>query len=217
MATPKLNRLAQRFMQQIQDPIIVDPGNPDLLLPGQVIRTITEIEHYLGMAMMKFIEEVWKTAGANAGTMLRALPDIYKERDLTILTGTQKIDISTTHADVWDILDSRQSTVTILEVWNAIHLTDALNGSDPFYVGDARRAGIIYQKPFLWIFPASLAAASDYTFTLCFLQAPLHPVNGTYLTIGGDYDIPFSDIHFNTIASIAEKIYKVDDYQEDAG
>lgn len=217
MATPKLKRLAKKFMQQIQDPVIDDPENSDLILPGQIVRTIPEIEHYLGMAMMRFIEGVWQQANANAGVMLRALPDIYQERDLTILSGQQKVDIASTHADVWDILDSRNGTTTILEIWNAIHLTDALNGSDPFYVGDERRGGLIYQKPFVWVFPASLSEATDYTFTLCFLQAPLNPTDGTYLTIGGDYDIPFSDIHFPTICDIAEKIYKVDDYQEDAG
>lgn len=215
MATPKLNRLAQRFMQQIQDPITIDAG---VILPGQIIRSVPDIEHYLGMAMMKFIEEVWKQSQANANVMLRALPDLYQERTCTIAAGTQKVDLSTTHADLWDPLDSRNGTTTILEVWHPIHLTDALNGTDPFYVGNSKRGGIIYQKPYLWIFPANLVDdVLDYNFTLCFIQAPLNPTDGTYLVSGGDYDIPFSDIHFTTISDIAEKLYKVDDYQEDAG
>lgn len=215
MPTPKLNDLAHKFMQKIQDPISEQSG---IILPGQIIRSVAEIEQYIGLAMMKFIEEVWMKAQGNAAAMLRALPDLYEERDLTIPQATQKVDITNTHADVWDILDSRQGTTTILEVWNTIHLTDALNGSDPFYVGDSRRAGLIYQKPYVWVFPASLVPAlTDYEFTLCFLKAPLHPTTGDYLTSGGNYDIPFSDIHLPTIASIAEKLYKVDDYQEDAG
>lgn len=217
MATPKLNRLAKRFMQQIQDPIIEAPDDPDMLLPGKIIRSISEIEHYLGMAMMKFIEEVWKSSNANPNIMLSALPDIYEERELIIPQGSQKVNVSTTHADIWDILNSRKNNNIILEAWHTIHLTDAVNRTDPFYIGNERHAGIIYQKPFIWLFPKSLSAASNFNFTLCFLKAPLNPVDGTYLTINGEYDIPFSDIHLTTIASIAEKIYKLDDYQEDAG
>lgn len=215
MATPKLNRLAQRFMQQIQDPILIDAG---VIQPGQIIRSVAQIEHYLGMAMMKFIESAWQQAQGSGSMLLKAIPDLYHERECIIPAGTQKVDLSSTHADLWDPLDSRKGTATILEIWNSIHLTDALNGSDPFYVGDARRGGLIYQKPYLWIFPATLVdPVVDYDFTLCFIQAPLNPLTGEYLVSGGDYDIPFSDIHFTTLSDIAEKLYKVDDYQEDAG
>lgn len=216
MATPKLNKLAQRFMQQIQDPITIDAG---VILPGTIIRSVAEIEHYLGMAMMQFIAGVQQQAQGSISLLLRALPDLYEEREVVfpsiLSTADSKIDISSTHADLYDLCTSR-GTGYIFEPWDPKHLSDVLNGLDPFREGSGRYGGLIYQKPYLWLFPKSIHVGSAYTVNLCFIKAPLNPLTGEYLISGGDYDIPFADVLFPQICNIATKLYKVDDYQEDA-
>lgn len=201
-------------MSQVQDPITILAG---VIQPGVLIRSVAEIENYLGMACKKFIETAWIKAQLNPDTLLRAMPSLYFERPVTILQNQRSVDISTTHADIFELLDSRNGATTLLEVWDPARLTGAISLTDPFYVGTARRGGIIFQRPYLWIFPASLAAAANYTFTLCFLRLALNPTSGAYLVSGGDYDIPFDEIYFPEIADIATKLYQVDDYQEDAG
>jgi hypothetical protein len=214
MATPKLNALAKRFMQQIQDPISELAG---VIIPGQIIRSVADIESYLGMAMQKYIEGAWLQAKGDPGLLLRAMPELYKEREATVVTPNTTVDLSATHADIFDILDSRQGTTQIMEAWNPKYLTDALTGLDPFHQGDTRFGGLIYNKPILYIFPTDLAATVSFVFTLCFIQAALNPLTGEFLVSGGAYDIPFAELHYTAICDIAEKLYKIDDYQEDAG
>lgn len=215
--TPKLNILAQRFMNGIQDPITIDSGTGKFSA-GSIIQTVAEIETRLGDAMMKYMDDVWKAAKGNKQQFLTFLPELFKKVDTTLGTPNTSIYLEYPGLnlfDVYDILDSSHNT-TLIEVWNQVHLADALAGVDPFYVGDADRPGMILQHPVVYFFPTSLAAATDYAVRFNYIQKPVNPEDGTYFTTGGTYDIPFSLNHINDIAETAVRMYRVDDFQEDA-
>ncbi|MHB8483720.1 MAG: hypothetical protein ACYDBV_13485 [Nitrospiria bacterium] len=238
MATPRLNRLAQRFMQQIQDPITVSNG---IIQPGNIIRSVAEIENYLGIATMEYLNS-FKLKGITKRGFVNEFPELYTIRNIqfTRLEGisddvlaqitddtgaqvTQDIDVTLgnnfidltglTFFDLFDILDSVYYGVTnvAFEAWDVAKLPEALTGYNPFYIGNNVRAGIIYQDNKIWVFPPSILSSNNFTFSLHFLIIPVNRVDGTYFTSGGGWDYPFSERHIEEIANIATKLYRTDD------
>lgn len=213
--TPKLNLLAQRFMQQIQDPITVDGSG--VITPGNVILTVAEIENFLGDAMGKYINSIWTQAKGNRDLFIRFLPELFKSKSITFTTPVNTFYTLMPGGGLfhlYDILDSNAGAV-LIEAWNAVHLSDAVAGTDPFYLGTNTRPGIIYQSPLIYLFPATLVAAANYTMNLNFIQSAVSPDDGTYLTSGGNYDIPFNIQHIADIADYATKLYRADNFEED--
>ena len=232
MATPKLNRLAQRFMQKIQDPIVLDEGTPEKFYPGSVIRAVKDIEEYLHSAGMKFFEQNWlasKPDNSKAGSIshkrifLNLFPELFSFTSITITfaSGVSSIDLTTANNDVFDILDSVKSGGGgIIEIIDQDRLADALSGNDPFaaspYVTSSNPF-MILQQPKLYLFPADIAQSVDYVFTLNYISNIKNPNTGDILRTGGDYDVPYSENNIDVIADIAASLYNKDDFQEDAG
>lgn len=216
MATPKLNLLAQRFMQQIQDPITIDSAT-GIIYPGNLIQTVAEIESILGDAMLKYINNVWTEAKSNRDIFIGFLPELFKPKTITFTHPSNTYYTELAGSDLFDLMDILDSNSgnTLIEVWNPVHLADAKAQTDPFYTGGSEMPGIIYQKPLIWLFPASIVATADYSINLNYISLPVNPVDGSYLTSGGDTDIQFNQNHLQDIADYATKLYKVDDYQED--
>lgn len=216
MVTTKLNLLATRFMQQIQDPIFIDPVT-NIVTPGQLIRSQTEIENYLGQAMNKYFEQVWEAVKGSQKDFLNVLPELLDSISITYMIGDSVKDLSalTNMFHVFDVSDSYIGTDQI-EAWNQVHLTEALSGDNPFYSGNPYK-GMIYQKPNLYLFPANLTAIAAFTFNLQFIKLPVDPTTGQFFIINGNYDIPFQINHIAEIADIAVNLFKVDDLQESSG
>lgn len=205
-------------MRQIQDPITETAG---VIGVGKLIRTRDEIHRYINSAMLNFIDAVWDNVEADKRMLLQKLPDIKKTQQITFPLNKNKLDLSNSDSgnfrDMLDVLDSYKSDGTFIEVWNPDRLSDAQTGKDPYYTGTIKRPGIIYSKPNLYLFPASLVSEGDYVFILNYLSRPVNPETGEYLVSNGDYDIPFDDKSIQKIADIATTLYKVDDNQEDPG
>jgi hypothetical protein len=213
--TPKLNILAKRFQNQIQDPVTEDVnGN---IVPGELVPTVAELETYLGNACQKYVEQVY-TQSAGYQDFITKLPELFKSFPVTFSQGSNVIDLSneTYLKDVWEVLDS-QSGSTLIEVWNKVHQADALTGNDPFYTADAEHPALIYNKPFLFIFPATITDDGNYGITLNYIKLPLNPETGEYLTINGGYDLPFTLKQIQDIADIAEQLYRKDSLEVDSG
>jgi hypothetical protein len=211
MATTKLDMLAQRFMQQIQDPIVHDPITQNLL-PGNIIRTILEIQNYCGNACLKYVKNIWGMAKGDRNLFISFIPELFKTQTIQFPNNTAEIDMTQAvlFKDFFDCLDSYNGTIPI-EIWNPVHLTDALTNNDPFYAGSALRPGLIYQKPYLYLFPASLSGATGYPVSLNYIALPIDPSTGDFLVIDGNTDIPFSYDHIQEIADIAVQLYRTDD------
>jgi hypothetical protein len=214
-ATPKLDLLAQRFMAQIQDPVTVNGlGNLNV---GNLVRTIPDMSRYCGDAMLKYIQKTWDSVNGNEQMFLRKLPELFTVKSLTFPLHTNQVDLSNSangnFFDVQNILDSYQGS-TFIEVWDQDKLSGALSGSNPFHIGSSTRPGIIYEKPNLYLFPASLTASALYTISLCYIRLPIDPVAGGYLQIDGTLgDIPFTLQHIQEIADVAQSLYVTDDME----
>jgi hypothetical protein len=231
MPTPKLNRLAQTFMQKIQDPITLDGGSPEKFQAGTVIRTVDEIEQYLNSAGQRYFDATWKAAQplndepgsvSHKTKFLNLFPELFKFRSITatFAAGTTKVDITTGFNDVHDILDSVKSGGGgLIDVWDQTMLADALAESDPFYSPPRvtiNTPGMILSQPILYLFPNDITATT-YVFTLNYIQNIKNPDTGDILRTGGDYDIPYNEVHIEAIAEIAAGLFNKDDFQEDAG
>lgn len=232
MPTPKLNRLAQMFMQRIQDPILTDGGSPELILPGSIVRTVAEIESYLHRAGQLYFDSAWKAAQpenevpgsvSHKNKFLNMFPELFKFRSITLAyaSSVSRVDLSTVYNDVFEILDSVKSGGGgIIEVWSQSKLADCIAAADPFYSPPrvtSAAPGMILSHPYIYGFPNDIANPGGYTFTLNYIQNNKNPITGDILRSGGTYDIPFSEHHLDAIADIAVKIYRQDDFQEDAG
>jgi len=233
MPTPKLNRLAQMFMQRIQDPILIDIAN--VILPGSVIRSVVEIEEYLDRAGMALFNASWKAAQpqneapgtvSHKNRFLNMFPELFKFKQVTLEYTSDNhsiLDLSNPTNqcfDIYDILDSiKAGGGGLIEVWQQSKLADALAESDPFCSPPRVTAsfpGMILQQPKVYFFPNNLAATT-YTFTLNYIQNLKNPTNGEILRSGGAYDIAYSEQHLEDVAELAAKIFNKDDFQEDAG
>lgn len=232
MATPKLNRLAQMFMQRIQDPILLDGGSPELILPGTIVRTVAEIESYVHRAGQQYFDNAWKISQpenempgslSHKKKFLNVFPELFKFRSITLTyaSAVSRVDLTTVYNDVFEILDSVKSGGGgLIDVWDASKLADAIAEADPFYSPPrvtSSTPGMILSHPYLYGFPNDIADPGGYTFTLNYIQNIKDPITGDILRSGGTYDIPYSEHHLDAIAEIAAAIYKKDDFQEDAG
>ena len=118
MPTPKLNRLAQLFMQRIQDPVTLDGGSPEKFNAGTVIRTVKEIELYLHTAGQIYFDAAWKQAHQTADQppsvssktrFLNIFPELFTSRAIAPSYGADNVsskNLSSGFNDVHDILDS---------------------------------------------------------------------------------------------------------------
>ncbi len=210
MGAQKLSLLAERFLQQIQDPCTRDPDTFIITLGGSLITTVAEVSTYLGNAMLKYIERVRTETEGNNTAFIQLLPELQTFRPVTFTTPIQRLELGAGYYDVLDILDSYNST-TLIEAWHKRYLNDALAGINPFYIGSANKPGIIFNKPFLYLFPASLVATANYNFDLQFIKLPVNPNDGKFLDVNGDDDIPFTIDRIQEIADIATELYRIDD------
>lgn len=232
MPTPKLNRLAQMFMQRIQDPILLDGLSPEKFLPGSVVRTAVEIEEYIHRAGMMFFQGAWMRAQpteeapgslSHKRKFLNAFPELFKFRSVTVAyaSSVSSVDLTVAHNDVYDVLDSVKSGGGgIIEVWDPTNLADAIAEANPFLITPrvtSANPGMILSQPTLYVFPNNIADPAGYTFTLNFIQNIKNPTPGDILRTGGTYDVPFSEAHLDTMADIAAGIFNKDDFQEDSG
>ena len=232
MATPKLNRVAQMFMQRIQDPILTDGGSPELILPGSIVRTVAEIESYIHRAGQIYFDTAWKAAQpenempgsiSHKKKFLNMFPELFKFRGITFtyLTATSYVDVTTLYNDIFEILDSvKQGGGGIIEVWDPSKLADCIAEADPFYSPPrvtSSNPGMILSHPRIYAFPNDIANTGGYTITINYIQNIKNPISGDILRSGGSYDIPYSEHHLDAIAEIAAKIYRQDDFQEDSG
>ena len=80
-------------MQQIQDPITVDPVSGKLQ-PGVLIRTMAEIRDYLGNALLKYVADAWKTADGNNTKMISLLPELFQTRAIVFPQHVSTIDLN---------------------------------------------------------------------------------------------------------------------------
>ena len=200
-------------MQQIQDPIYIDPDT-GIVTPGMLIRTQAEIETYLGQAMMRYFDSVWENVSGSRRDFINVLPELFASQELTFEVLETVVDLSLVSGflDVFDVCDSYIGGLQV-EAWNPVHLTEALSGYNPFYVGTATKLGMIYQKPNLYLFPVTKTATLVFTFYLQYIKLPVNPLTGAFFIINGDYDIPFSIAHITEIADIATRLFKTDDMQ----
>lgn len=232
MPTPKLNRLAQMFMQRIQDPISLDGGTPEKFLAGSVVRSVAEIESYIHRAGQQYFNSAWKAAapeGEMPGTpshkkkFLTMFPELFKFRNITLVfaSAVSRVDLSTVYNDVYEILDSVKSGGGgLIEVYDASKLGDCIAESDPFYSPPrvtSSNPGMILSQPYLYGFPNNIADPGGYTFSLNYIQNNKNPLDGSILVTGGDYDVPYGEQHLDLIAEVAASIFNKDDFQEDAG
>lgn len=67
------------------------------------------------------------------------------------------------------------------------------------------------------MFPNNIGSPTNYIFTLQFIQNIKDPATGDILRTGGTTDIPYSEMHLDSIAELAAGIFNKDDFQEDAG
>ena len=230
MATPKLNRLAQRFMQKIQDPILLDGGSPEKFIAGTVIRTVVEIEEYLHAAGMMFFEQRWLSAKpedskigsiSHKRNFLNMFPELFKFASVTVTytAGVSSVDLTTIRYDIFDILDSVKSGGGgVIEIIDQDRLADALSDSDPFLTTPHLTNSnpvMILQQPTLYLFPNEIANPTDYTFTLNYISNIKDPGTGDILRTGGTYDVPYSENNIDAIADVAASLFNKDDFQED--
>lgn len=220
MAAPKMKILAKRFLLQIQDIYAEDPGTGNVL-PGNLVRSIDELNTYLGQAMNQYFDTLWK-ASKGRQDFINQFSDLFGRTAAAIPfgVGITSIDLSSLgspYKDVFDVLDSAFSPSGIVEAWNSVYLADALAGNDPFYVGSSTRPGMIWMNPILYLFPLNLTATVAFDFILNYIKLPVSPSTGQYLDVNGTEDIPFSIQHIKAIADIAAALYDVDDDKEDAG
>ncbi len=217
MAADKMKLLAERFLLQIQDVYSVDAITGDVL-PGNLVRTIPELNNYLGQAMNSYFQSAWANSQGRKD-FINKFPELFGRTVSAIpfAMGATTINLSSVlypYHDIFDILDSVFATGKTIEAWNPVFLSDALAGTDPFYVGSADRPGMIWMNPVLYIFPLTLTATVGVSFTLNYIKLPVSPTTGKYLDVNGTEDMPFSIDHIKAIADIATQLYKVDDYQE---
>lgn len=232
MATPKFNRLAEIFMQRIQDPITLDGGSPEKFLPGAIVRTVKEIERYLHTAGQSYFDAMWKAAQptedlpgsyAHKTKFLTMFPEMFTFASISVpfVSPNSVLDLTVLNKDVHDILDSVKSGGGgMVEVWDASLLGEALAESNPFYSPPRVKLaspGMVLQQPLLYLFPINIADGADYTFNLQYIRNIKNATTGDIVRSGDDDDIPYSENSIDQIAEIAAQLYKTDDFQEDAG
>lgn len=232
MPTPKLNRLAQIFMQRIQDPITLDGGSPEKFIPGQIIRTVQEIERYLHTAGQSYFDAMWKAAQptedlpgsfSHKTKFLTMFPEMFTFRSITVpfVTPNSVLDLTVANNDVHDILDSvKNGGSGVVEVWDASLLGEALAQSNPFYSPPrvtSALPGMILQQPLLYLFPINISQTASYVFNLQFISNIKDASTGDIIRTGGTVDVPYSEMSIDQIAEIAVQIFNKDDFQEDEG
>jgi hypothetical protein len=219
MAAVKMKLIAQRFMLQIQDIYQVDgTGN---VLPGNLVRSIDDLNNYLGQAMNKFFTDNMKSS-AGRQDFINKFPEFFAQTALqTIPAAHTTLDISAlaNNKDIYDVMDSPTSVAgVVLEAWNPVHLNDALALRDPFYVGTATTPGMMLLSPILYLFPVSFVQSGTFAFKLNYIKLPVSPTTGKYYDVNSTTeDCPFSIDHCINVADIATALYAVDDSKEDPG
>ena len=206
--------LAQRFMLQIEDVYQEDPATHNVL-PGNLVRSIDALNNYLGQAMNLYFHQAWSQSQGRQD-FINKLPELQDFVAVTFpqLTSAQDIVAASNRFDIFDVLDSNNTTL-LIEAWSSTHLADGLAGIDPFYIGTVTSPGMIFTNPILYLFPTTLTALASFTFTLRFIKLPVSQIDGTFFNVNGNEDCPFAIDHLQSIADIATKLYDEDDDKED--
>lgn len=205
--TPKFNDIALDFMQRIQDPITIVSNT---IIGGSIITSVTEIESYINQAMFKLFNDNFVSAKGDKRLLTKIFPELVKTGQINIsyVGDLSQGILSDFIKDAPIIIDIISDNNTYLEEWKLDKLSIAISQENPFYIATSSRPAYIEVGDYLYVFPANYALSGIKQFDIIYLQQPLDP-NGGHFVSGGIYDSPFTVQWNPIIAEIAEKIYKI--------
>lgn len=173
--------------------------------------TAAERNGYVNKALNDFFAQMWRELGFDYKAMVRAFPELSKITTSvnTSSAGIYDIKSSGSYQDYFKLIDAYKSSgSTHIRVMAKELYVSALLGLNSLYTPSATNLMVFELADGLHFLPAS--SFSTQGVILHYIQLPVDPTSGAFLTEGGSYDSPFGIQWDAVIAEIAAKMIKQD-------
>ena len=204
MATPNFDSISVIVSRLAGDPVVSAST-------AGTFMTAAERNAYVNKALNQFFAQMWRELNFDFKAMVRAFPELGKITSgaTTTAAGIYDIAASASYQDYFKLIDSYKTSGNnhIRVMPKELYIT-ALLGTNELYTPSSTNMMVFELADGLHFLPtASFVSAG---ITLHYIQAPLDPTSGNFITQGGSYDSPFYTHWDAVIADIAANMIKMD-------
>lgn len=195
--TTKFNEIAVEFTTRIGDPCSV---SANVITPSKNL-TKAEIESYVNRALDKLFTDQWLAAKGDEWEFLRTFPELLK----TIVNGNIVGGLSTSYGNHFKLVHCMVNDIPA-RIWDIGVYDIAKSGTMFQYESSATKPAVIDKNGTLEFFGITSSTNLD----IGYIIKPLKTDGSFFVSSADGEDEPFSKIWNNTIAEIAEQLYRND-------
>lgn len=205
-STPKFNRIAVEFSRRVSDPVTLDSSGATVVITAGSWLTKAEIEAYVNKAMFKLLETYWTAVNGDKHKMAQVFPDLVEGRTLSFDASQEFSLAGSTDRDIYEVLEAAYNSLYIESPKKNLVLAAQYGALQFRATAQFPRIFKINNK--LIIYGLDFSGATSVSVTV--FKHPLNYATGGFLTSGGTYDAPFSDMWSSKIAEIAEMLLRIE-------